>query len=330
MIDKERIDNLLNGYLDGELGPREHTEVKRLLLNDKSVSLRLKELEKYRQLMACLPQEEAPSFIMENIREKIKNTTPPPAIKYETHPSKEGFKQLVIRKVFAAAAMLILAAFLGGVIYSIVAPEKYAEKPMIVNSDTDTKLLNEENRPAGLSELPPVNYSFEATLEFNTKNRRSVTAYIQRTIAENKQVLLIEQIAEKKDSSFAITGSKQGLSTFLADLASQWVQLGEAWLYVENQHKKPKILVSNITPQQIDKIASGENSETIIAMAEDFALLNRMSAPVKKQGLVITNDEIELMPAPKPVLTSNPVMDKNTSASVEKEFLLTIVITGTE
>ena len=44
MKEKNNIDDLLNGYIDDELSPRQQTEVKRLITNDNQIAEKLQQL----------------------------------------------------------------------------------------------------------------------------------------------------------------------------------------------------------------------------------------------------------------------------------------------
>ena len=61
--ENNKIKELLNSYIDGELTEREKTEVLRLVSDDQQVARRLRELQKTQMLVGSLPRAEAPARI---------------------------------------------------------------------------------------------------------------------------------------------------------------------------------------------------------------------------------------------------------------------------
>lgn len=339
MIDKERLDILLNAYIDGELGERQKTEVKRLVKHDEHIAARLREIEKCRDLANALPVEEAPAGIIESVKERIETQARQP-IAYREYDHVEGAKQLMHRKILAMAAMFALAAVLGIVVYTIIAPDKGGEVPTIADlqlksqPSTDTTVVAAETKDEepvtspGVEPVVPARQIFTATLELSTANKRQVNAFIQRAIADNDMLRQQPLFAAQEDGIYAISGSSEGLSLLLADLASAWNQFKSASLYVETEQPGQKIVVTNVAPQQIDKIAAQEDIEAIVAIARDFAVLNRISAQLGSDELVaaMPDEELELMPIPKPALTSSRTGPKTMPELLEEQFSLTIVV----
>ena len=120
MKENVNIDELLNAFLDDELTRRQLAEVQRMLSHDRQVAQRLSELEKCRMLVNSLPIAEAPADILENVKASLETQTP-----LDTQPEYSdqgrGARQLMMRKVLSAAAIVALVTVLGGVIYNIVA-----------------------------------------------------------------------------------------------------------------------------------------------------------------------------------------------------------------
>lgn len=349
MIDKEHLDKLLNAYIDGELGQRQQTEVKRLLKHDEHIAARLQEIEKCRDLINAIPVEEAPAEIIEGVKEHIERQAQRP-ITHREYDHAEGAKQLMHRKVLAMAAMFALAAVLGVVVYTIIAPDRGGEVPTIAelqpkpqpSAETTTvaAVTADEKEPVEMvtaesstvEPAAPAKQIFTATLELNSANERQVGAFIQRTIADNDMLQQQPLFAAQQDGIYAISGSNEGLSLLLADLASVWHQFDSASLYVETEKPGQKIIVSNVTPQQIDKIAAQEYADAVAATAKDFAALNRISTQLGTKELVATTpaEDLELMPIPKPALTASRTEPKTTPHPLEQQFSLTIVISGAD
>ena len=47
------MDELLNSFIDGELTPRQQTEVQRLIAHEEKVAQRLRQLQKCKMLPSC-------------------------------------------------------------------------------------------------------------------------------------------------------------------------------------------------------------------------------------------------------------------------------------
>ena len=69
------IDELLNSFIDGELAPRQHTEVQRLLAHDDTIAHRLKELQQCKMFLSSMPVVEAPPQILENVKASLARRT---------------------------------------------------------------------------------------------------------------------------------------------------------------------------------------------------------------------------------------------------------------
>ena len=133
MKEKIDIDKLLNGFIDGELTPRETTKVQRLIAHDTQVAERLGQLQKCKMLVSSLPVAEAPIDMVDDIKGLLERRSLLGHLQ-EQIGLTEGAKQLFIRKVLTVAAMFSLIAVLGVVIYTIVVPAKVVDKPLVVEN----------------------------------------------------------------------------------------------------------------------------------------------------------------------------------------------------
>ena len=62
------LDELLSSFMDGELSPRQRTEVQRMATHDPQVARRLQQLQNCRSLFCSLPVAKAPSDLLEQIK----------------------------------------------------------------------------------------------------------------------------------------------------------------------------------------------------------------------------------------------------------------------
>jgi anti-sigma factor RsiW len=72
------IDELLCSYLDGELPPRQQTEVQRLVARDPEVGRRLRQLQNCKTLISALPRAQAPAEMLDQSRSRRASAQPAP------------------------------------------------------------------------------------------------------------------------------------------------------------------------------------------------------------------------------------------------------------
>lgn len=207
-IENPNIEELLNSYIDGELTERENTEVQRLVSHDEQVAQRLRELQTSKILVSSLPRAEAPAGILDNVKASLETEALSDERAWSEKPSGGhiGVRHLMVRKLFAAAAMIGLVAILGTVVYTIVVPE---------------------------SPIHPV--AFNGRLELKTDTLRTVNMFIDRAIEEKG---LSNSISVENQSSkriYSITCSQEDLNLLLAGLTDVWESCNSTTLFVDTK-----------------------------------------------------------------------------------------------
>jgi len=217
----ERIDELLSSFIDGELTDRHRTEVQRLVSHDAQVAQRLRELQKCRMLVSSLPRAEAPADMAERIKTSLETRT-----LLGSQPSafdeRKGARHLLVRKVLTAAAMIALVAVLTALVYTIVTPETVA---------------------------PPT--GFRARLEVKTTNLIAVDAVIKKAIEGNDIVRHSAPGGRRDERVYALSCSREALSSLLADLENVWERFDSATLFVETKTPGRPVVVDNVSAEQI-------------------------------------------------------------------------------
>ncbi len=126
------LDELLSSFMDGELSPRQRTEVQRLAAHDPQVARRLQQLQNCRTLYTALPVAKAPGDLLEQVKASLERQTllqrQPVAGRHSL-----GAWHLAFRRFVAAAAMIALMGVLGVVVYEIVSPNPWAGLPMVAH-----------------------------------------------------------------------------------------------------------------------------------------------------------------------------------------------------
>ncbi|MHC4423490.1 MAG: anti-sigma factor family protein [Planctomycetota bacterium] len=342
MSESQNIDELLNGFIDGELTARQQTEVQRLVSHDDEVAGRLRELERCKLLVGSLPFAEAPAGMAEQIKASLERSVLPDEQpqRIEEHV---GARHLLVRKVLSAAAMIGLVAVLGAVVYTIVAPEGVTDKPLAVEDWRQPRGKVEAGKPAPdltasaektIAQISPAVAVFDGRLELKTSDLVAVDAFINRAIEDNGLLEKVSVEAEGDRSVYALSCSRGALSLLLADLESVWDRLDSATLFVETDQVGEQVVVGAVAAEQVVEIVNQDSLEERVEVAKDFGVLNKMSEllPGKEIFAAIEDRGPELITIPKPVLTSSEKALKQAVSQEEDkgEVHLTIVVAGVE
>lgn len=341
MKDAPEIDELLNAFIDGELTARQQTEVQRLIAHDAQIAERLRKLKKCRMLLGSLPCAEAPDDMLDAVKASLERT----ALLNEQQEGsayRRGAKDLMIRRVLSAAAMIGLAAVLAAVIYVIVAPPSVKNKTIVSKNwyqqtkevkaakPVPSENTTTEKPAAKVVSAAPV---FDGRLELKTADLITVDALVKKTI-EDKGLLKDNLKAEGGKSIYTLNCGRKRLCLLLADLDNIWDRLNSATLYVEGQQGEGQIAVDSIDTRQIAEIVNQNSAEMRIKAAKYFAVLNSMSeSPTNKDVLKTANGgNPDLTTIPKPVLTSGENLDEKSVGQTQDEptVHLTIVVNGVQ
>ena len=323
------MDELLNSFIDGELAPRQHTEVQRLLAHDEKIAQRLDKLHQCKTLLSSLPVVDAPPQILENVKASLARRT---LLGEEPSAFDEqiGARHLLGRKVFAAAAMLGLVAVLAAVVYSILAPT-IPQGPIAAER---------RNMPATIDLTDPalvtvVAAPFSGRLELQTNTLPAVVGFINRAIEEN--IPSDEWIASDQSEirgPHVLMCSSESFNLLLAQLDDIWDKLDSATLFVGTEVFGRKVVVEAVTAEQIAGIVNQDDSTRRIEVARDFAVLNGISEhlPGREILAAIDNTTVGLITPPKPVLTSNHKMTTKVASrtGADKNIHLTITVTDSQ
>ena len=308
----ERIDELLNSYIDDELTIERQAEVERLIDQDAKIAQRLRQLQKCQILVGSMPYAEAPASVLEGVKASLAGRALPGEEK-PAYEQQAGKKYVRLRKVLAAAAMIALAAVLSAVIHRIVplrnAPERSATRVVAASG-------------------------FSGRLELKTSSLKAVDAFIKSAI-DNNNDLSASTNSEGRQSRhiYSLECTSQGLSALLSDLDNIWSELDSATLFVNTENFVTHTVVDAVTTKQIAEIAGQDSSERRIELAKDFAVLNNIAenlpdkeirAAIEAGGSSLTQQWRML----KPVLTSNQKEVKKPAqqAQDKQKVRLTIIL----
>ena len=251
----ERIDELLNSYIDNELTAEQKAEVESLVDHNKKIAQRLRQFQKCRILVGSMPFAEAPASVLEGVKTSLAGRALP-SEKQPAYEEQAGKKHILVRKVLAAAAMIGLAAVLSAVIHRFVPLQTAPEEP-----------------PARMVAAS----GFSGRLELKTSALTAVDAFIKSAIDDNGLSASINPERRQSRRIYSLGCTREGLHSLLDDLDNIWSELDSATLFVNTENFVTQTVVDAVTTKQIAEIANQDSSERRIELAKDFAVLNNMA-----------------------------------------------------
>jgi len=323
------IDELLTGFIDGELSARQQIEVQRMVSHDPKVARRLLQLQNCTSLISSLPPAEAPAEILEQIKSALERKTllseSPVSVK-----TGRGARHLMIRRVVAAAVMIGLFLGLAAVVYTIVAPVSPQGSPQLLVKHAPQPDTNVGSTRVGQPLL--ASSDFWCRLELKTDAFVAAGAFVSRAIEDNGLTDCAESTALSGRKIYSISCSKQALAPLLADLTGIWQKFNSATLFVETERFANPVAVSVVSPQQMVQILNQADLPKRVELARDFAVLNSISERAPGSEILAAAGATgpaatDLTSIPKPVLTWGRKPEKvPPPAEGEHKVNLTIVL----
>ncbi len=308
------IDELLCSYVDGELPPRQQTEIQRLAARDPEVGRRLRQLQNSKALISGLPRAEAPAELLERIKLAVERKT-----LLEEQPtssvSSAGVMYLLARRLVAAAAMIALLGVLGFVVYQILAPVPAGNGPGFV-----------ANAPERVPDS-----GFSGQLEIRTAALAQAEAVLKRAIDENGLSRFVESNSATEASSYRFVGSREAATRLIASLQSVWHNFdGVAFHVVGDDTDAAPVVVEAVTAEQAVSIVAEETTAATLESARNCAAMNAMAQDTPgREVLAMVNsdaagaldlvqfDDTVRVAGPKPESTlTSPQGDVNASLTI--------------
>ncbi|MBN1974160.1 MAG: hypothetical protein JW787_11010 [Sedimentisphaerales bacterium] len=307
MTEEMKIEELLNSYVDGELPVRQRTEVKRMAANDPKIAGRLKQLQKCRTLVSALPVTQAPSFIIENVKAALqtkKNSitkTPVSISDYGT--KKTGL--FLFRRVFAAAAMLTLAAVL----------------VIVINMLTPSDTGGPNNGDSPIAAI-----RFSGKLELKTNDIPGVHSVISEAIKNSGYAASATPLRELNRRVYTLNCSGEGLNKILTELEDNWDKLYAAELFVDTKIFGENVQIDGITPSQISAIVNQKDAEQSIQTAKNISVINSLNELLNDRGITSFGSGVgsDLLRIPQPVIVRPypPAQRENDEKTVQLRIIL--------
>jgi hypothetical protein len=269
------IDELLNSFLDGELPPRQQTEVQRLVARDPEVGRRLRQLQSCKTLIGALPRAEAPGEMLEQIKLSLERRTllEEPSV---SGRSIAGRWQLMARRFVAAAAMIALLGVLGVVVYQIVAPVPGTGVGGPVATTTAPEPLTGIGQGGTIPAVVP-DSGFSGRLEIRTASFPNTSAFITRAVEDNGLSASVESEVTGNSRIFRVASTREGVNRLLASLSEIWQTFDAATLRVDRSGQyTDAVAVEAVTPEQAISIVAQGSVQARVKTAQGYARMNAM------------------------------------------------------
>lgn len=329
------LDELLSSFMDGELSPRQRTEVQRMAAHDPAVARRLRQLENCRTMFCALPPAEAPGDLLEQIRQSLERKT---LLQEQPGSARRsaGVMHLVFRKFVAAAAMVALLAVLGGVVYQVLAPVSNTETPLVVA--TSPAQLGSGATGGQTPAVVVADAGFSGRLELRTAALASTDTSVGRVIDSCGLVNLAEDQMAGDRRVYRVVGSRQDIKQFVAALGGVWQECGVASLQVDRPDATTApVTIEAVTPDQVVTVIARDHTEASVETAEAYAVMNRLANRMPGHQIVplLREDPGRLWAmtaVPKPKLTGGEQPKQTTHSAVQgsAQASLTIVLLRTK
>jgi hypothetical protein len=265
MSEKEHIDKeeLLSGYIDGQLTPRQLTEFKRLLAHDPNLHKELEALEYQRRILQSLPVETAPVLMAEEIRSVLERRFILADSVHSVHVSDVW--GLRLRKVAAAAAMVLLPLIiLGAVVFTILQPEE--------------SVPGVSTEAVALSPQPAAEPLFSAVLQFQTDQPIAANDFIEKKIHTLGLMNFTTPGRQSDRTSYKIICSRRYIEGLVGELAELWPRCRKASYAILDTGTNQPVHVEAIDPQQTLTMLQLTDMSNARKLAQDIAEQNTQKA----------------------------------------------------
>lgn len=339
MKDIEYIEELLNGYIDGELDERKSNEVRRLIDHDAEVRQFYDSLTRYKKLVGSVPPVSAPEGFAEGVAKRLERQILLADTGVYHHHA--GRRHLIIRRLMTAAAIVVLGAVLSLIVFDIFVPKSSRDKlvdsalgrkqkPQVLYEKPFADAQPAEDKPIVLQPAKTSVFPMVAKLTLITDSPVETDWLIGKALMNTG--LFDKTVAvDRKTGSvrYVLNCGEESLVNLINELSFIWPKCSDAKLEVGTEQAGKYVAVNNITAQQTLEICKADSYGQRIRMANDMAIINNATATdVLKKYLVQEDINYDLLIPDKPVLTSAEKAEPAKSESTASQANLTIMVIG--
>ncbi len=299
-------DELLNSFVDGELSPRQRTEVKRLAVHDESIAGRIRQIENVRNLLRSLPREDPPEDIADNLRLLLERQSL--LGERDPHTSDRRRRYLIFSKVRAVAAVLILMSALVVLIHNIVAPlDSSGDKGLAQDPPLDTEV----QMPAVAVE------AMDSTYELHLAQSTDLAQVIDEAVADLGLSTQVNRQIQARQEVYRFDCEKQALGKVLARLQNVWGAVDSARFVMSSGPEDTAVVVDAADPRMVARVLNQRTSGSSIRLARKLAASQPNRVPLS------TGD---IPPITRPVLTSGAEAPQGISSIMTGEGRVRLTI----
>jgi hypothetical protein len=319
MSEKEHLekDELLSGYLDDQLSPRQLTELKRLLAHDLQFRQELETIERQRQLLRSLPIESAPAELAEEIKSVLERRfILDDSARRSDIAGKRGLR---FRRWAATAAMILLPLLaLGVVVYTILQPTEQTP------NTSEPVVAIENSSSAGASAASP-ELLFSAVLQFQTNQPIAANDFIEKKIHTLGLMNFTTPQRQSDRTSYKIVCSRKYVEGLVGELADLWSHSKKASYALLDTSTKQPVQVDDIDSQQTLAMIRLADISAAAKLAQTFSEQNTQKALAKANSADVAQ--------PLPEKPSKPILawDEGTqqpSTNTQDTICLVIEVLG--
>jgi hypothetical protein len=193
---------------------------------------------------------------------------------YESGPDpKAGHRHLLLRKLTAAAAVLLLVGFMTIVVVNILTPAKEAEQfalDDVKNKYIDSVKLAPEQDYTLLADS--VEYKlFYAELTVEVLDVVSMNEYLQKVFYDNDLIDSTVPIRNPQFSRYVIKADKQRVNMLLSDLDRVWDKFHDVRLTIFGDRPDSSLILPNAEVEDISAILNNNADKDYVQIARDYA-----------------------------------------------------------
>jgi hypothetical protein len=335
-FNKDELDELISGYLDGRLSKRHHTEVDRLIRHDPEFLNEFIRIKKQKELLGAMPTASAPDVVFENLKRLIDDKY---SAKQVTRQTAEGSRHLRTRRYLSAAAMFALLGVLAIILFNIIIPISPRSTTVKIaanltgpktSAETSTKVKKDDFADNVLIGAYPIN----ASIELVSSDVITVNGAIEKAIFGND--LLEYTVPGRYDnmSTYQLTCSPDRVIAFLTDLQAVWNKCSDTRLIVHGKNVTSNVVIDDVSPAEVAALYRHDPGGDHIRYAKQMAGFKNIVKSMPLEGAFgsVQFDSAKLareLPTVKPVLTTgaNEPAEKQPSDN-SQNAILTITVTG--
>ena len=187
--DRNHVEELLSGYIDGQLSKRQKMEIKRLLVHDSALAEELEQLSRQKKLLNSLPIASAPVNLLDDIKASLERKLILDDYSLETD-EVAGAKHLFFCRALTGAAMFALIGLLGYVVFNIVKPAPTSIEPVVMRNVWRKAL--DSQLPDAVSNVDEFTkadqskeHAFTITLDLGSYSSIAANNYIEKAVFDN-------------------------------------------------------------------------------------------------------------------------------------------------